>query len=338
MSSKLKTDVQVWRLAKDLGLRSKDDPVAAIVDHCTKRIRSFLKEFPCRTLAGMLEIATAKVDTIFVEIHSDEDLRRVKREYLTKGEMAFATLEKELGPNVYAITFKRLNAKKEERQFVSIIDCRGEKAWRSYFSKWHEIAHLLTLTPQMRLKFCRTHAFPEEKDPEEAIMDIVAGRVGFHPGLVGCEVNGEISFSGLSQLRQWLCPEASFTASVIGFSESWPLPCVLVEAGLGLKISQRRLLKQTTFNFVGAPQPQLRALHVKVNERAREQGILIYPNMRIPKKSVIHQVFSDGVEEAQAVENLDWWEASGIDYLPECRVRIIARQLGDCVLSLIIPI
>jgi hypothetical protein len=36
----------------------------------------------------------------------------------------------------------------------------------------------------MRLKFCRTHSEPDAKDPEETIMDLIAGTIGFLPTLV----------------------------------------------------------------------------------------------------------------------------------------------------------
>ncbi len=85
---------------------------------------------------------------------------------------------------------------------MSIIDCRGEKSWRNYFSKWHELAHLLTLTPQTRFKFCRTHCVAEQKDPEEAAMDVIAGAVGFLPDLIREHASGDISFDKVFQLRR----------------------------------------------------------------------------------------------------------------------------------------
>jgi len=96
----------------------------------------------------------------FVEIRTDEDLVRIKAEYVKRREVAVALLEETLSSEVFAMTFALSAPREGERPFVSIIDCRGGKAPRAYFSKWHEIAHLLTLTPQSRLQFCRTHAEP----------------------------------------------------------------------------------------------------------------------------------------------------------------------------------
>ncbi len=179
MASRLKNDPQVWRLAADLGLRPNADPVADIRAFCRKRIRALIRDFRCATLRELLDTAAASLDTLFIEIRSDEQLERVKREYVAKGEVVFATLDKELGPETFAITFRRRNTLPGERAYVSVIDCRRGKAWRAYFSKWHELAHLLTLTDQGRLSFCRTHSDAEHRDPEEALMDVLAGDAGF---------------------------------------------------------------------------------------------------------------------------------------------------------------
>jgi hypothetical protein len=338
MVPRLKTSLEIWKLARDLGLNPKDDPLTEILRHCVKSVQSFLKEFPCNRLSDLLEVAAAKLDTIFIEIRNDDDLEKVQREYLQKGEIAFAALEKQLGPKVYAITFKRLSLRRGERRFVSIIDCRGDKIWRSYFSKWHELAHLLTLTPQMRLKFCRTHALPEQKDPEEAAMDVIAGEIGFRPQLVACKGEGKISFEKINALRKELCPEASFQASVIGFVKAWPSPCVLVEAGLGYKKFVKRMLTEGTFDFVNLPIAQLRAQHINANDAAREADVIIYPNMRVPTKSIIYSVFSNGLLETQAVENLEWWQTSSGEVLKTRRVSVEVRKNGDRVLALIVPL
>ena len=216
MSPSLKNSFQIGRLAADLGLHHKDDPVAMILAFCHRRINDVFREFCCTTLSGLMHAAAARLDTLFIEIHDDADLARVRVSYLEKGELIFATLAEQLGPHVYAITFKLTRPHDGDRRFVSIIDCRGDKAWRKYFSKWHELAHLLTLTPQTRLKFCRTHAEPEEKDPEEAMMDVIAGEVGFCPQLVRPHATGEISFEKIAELRERLCPDARMCSEVRG--------------------------------------------------------------------------------------------------------------------------
>jgi hypothetical protein len=336
MSPGLKSSFQIAGLAADLRLHHKGDPVAAILAFCHKRINAVFREFRCATLSELMSAAAARLDTLFIEIHDDADLARLRATYLARGELVFATLAEQLGPHVYAITFKLTRPRDGDRRFVSIIDYRGDKAWRSYFSKWHELAHLLTLTPQARLKFCRTHAEPEVKDPEEGLMDVIAGEVGFCPQLVRPHATGEISFEKITALRERLCPDASQQASLIGLVKAWPAPCVLVEARPGLKAHERRSLAQERFPFHDAPAAVLRAVNVTANGAAERIGMTVHRNMRIPDQSVITRVFEDGLTSLEAEEDLAWWTSSNGRGLAPRRVTVKARRRWDAAEALIV--
>ena len=65
----LKRNFKIQTLAGDLGLRSSQDPVQAILRYCERKIRRFLRDFPeCSTLGELLELAAAKLGTRFEEI------------------------------------------------------------------------------------------------------------------------------------------------------------------------------------------------------------------------------------------------------------------------------
>lgn len=337
MVRRLKSDPQVWRLAVDLGLRPTADPVADIRAFCRKRLRALLRDFRCSTLRELLDTATAHLDTLVVEIRSDEQLAQVKREYVAKGEVAFAALDEELGPETFAITFRRRRALPGERRFVSVIDCRGEKAWRAYFSKWHELAHLLTLTDQARLSFCRTHSDPERRDPEEALMDVLAGDAGFFLDLVTPHATGPLTFDGVASLREQLCPEASDQASLIGFVRAWPQPVLLLRAQPALKKAEEAGRAQASFAFRTPPSPALRAVQVTANDGATTAGLSIPLNMRVPEKSVIYRVFSGSEQLGEADEDLSWWTSSDGGRLSEFPVHVTARRKGDHIQVLLLP-
>ena len=334
----LKNSFQISRLAADLGLHHKEDPVTSILTFCHRRIDSIFREFHCTTLSELMKAAAASLDTLFIEIHDADDLAHVGVSHLERGELIFATLPEQLGPHVYAITFKLTRPRESDRRFVSIIDCRGDKACRKYFSKWHELAHLLTLTPQTRLKFCRTHAEPEEKDPEEALMDLIAGEVGFCPQLVRPHATGEISFEKIAELREKLCPDASQQASLIGLVKAWPAPCVLVEARRGLKAHERRSLAQGRLPFHDGPAAVLRAVKVTSNRAAERVGMTIHRNMRVPKQSVITQVFEDGLIRLEADEDLAWWTSSSGCGLAPRPITVKARRHWEAAEALIVPV
>lgn len=335
MSSNLKSSVKIWKLASDLGLKPKDDAVWEVVAYCKKRVIKILKD--CQDFKKLLDFVAATVGTVFEEVHDDADLLRVKDKYLTAGETGFATLEKELHDDVFGITFKRLRAETWEKQYVSVIDCRGSKAARRYFTKWHEIAHLLTLTPQLRLCFRRTHVV-SGKDPEETLMDVIAGELGFLPELIRDRVQNGISFEEIQRLHDELCPDASFQSSVIGFAKAWPQPCVLIEACLACKRGQEHFAAQGSFGFAPAARRDLRAVRISVNDDAKEMGIRLFQNMRVPPNSAISIVFRNGDTHLKQIEDLSWWEASRGYKHPPMKVRVEALKYRDSVLALIVPI
>jgi hypothetical protein len=337
-TTSLKRNYKIHALAGDLGVRVSDDPVREILKFCDKRVRRFFRDFPyCSTLAELLEIVASKLGTKFEEIPSDDDLEEVRARYLRQGEKGFATLQEELSDRVFGITFRRTSKKPWELPFVSVIDCRGDKRLRSYYTKWHELGHLLILTDQMRLTFRRTHFGLDEKDPEEALVDVIAGAFGFLPELVRPLAKGEPSFEKIEELRMKLCPEASQQASLIGIVRAWPTSCILLQAQLALKRGETRGLAQRSSGFRIEPTAALRAVQISPNDAARTSALMIFPNIRVPERSVIYRVFSEKIDEAEAKENLSWWESSDGTQLPDADVFVQARSAWDGVQALITP-
>jgi hypothetical protein len=84
------------------------------------------------------------------------------------------------------------------------------------------------------------------------------------------------------------------------------------------------------------PPPVLRAIYVTANDAARDEGILIHRQWRVPAESVIARVFESG-GSGQAVEDLSWWRTSGGCQLKPCQVLVKARKDWDSVVALVIP-
>jgi hypothetical protein len=333
--SRLDTKPQIGKLASDLGLKRSSKPVSEIVHYVRRKIRSIAKNYKCRSLNALLNAAAGDAGTVFREIHSDHDLDNVIEEFVSKGEAIFANLRNELREQDYAITIKRQHAASWEPPFVSVIDCRGDKVFRAYFSKWHELAHLFTLTPQMRLMFRRTHGAALQ-DPEEALMDVIAGELGFLSDLLKLDGREEISFETIERIRSEFCREASFQASLIGIVKALPQACILLDARLGHKKGEQPDSQQKTSRNRPGAAPSLRAVHVTVNQAGRDVGICMYANWRVPYKSVIRQVF-ERQEYAEAVENLDWWTTSDGSQLATCSVLVKAKASPGSVIALLIP-
>jgi hypothetical protein len=329
---------EIVALAADLGIRPSADPVRDILACCEKRVRRFLRDFPdCRTLTELLDIVASKLGTKFEVIKSDEELLEVRDRYARLGERSFASLPEDLDDDVFGITFRRIAKRPWELPFVSVIDCRGDKCFRSYYTKWHELGHLLILTDQMRLSFRRTHAVHDHKDPEESMVDVIAGTFGYFKDIVRPMANGALSWENIEAVRTQLCPESSQQAAVIGIVKSWPVPALLIQATLGLKQGEKRQLDQGTLDFADGPVPVLRAVQVTPNDAARRSDLVIFPNMRIPERSIIHRLFAEELHEARAEEDLVWWESSDGTRLPSLKVHVLARRQWNAVQALITP-
>jgi hypothetical protein len=192
------------------------------------------------------------------------------------------------------------------------------------------------LTDQTRLQFRRTHL--DQRGPEEALVDVVAGRFAFHPPLVERQAKGEPSFERLEQVRQELCPAASQQAALIGIAAAWDHPLILIRAEPGLRRADERNAEQSAFDFAPKPKAALRAVKVSPNERARQFGLVIYPNMRVPERSVIYRVFTRGFGRDRADEDLSWWEASDGTVLPQRGVRVEAKCMAGGVDALVFDV
>jgi transcriptional regulator with XRE-family HTH domain len=289
-------------------------------------------------LSELLFAIANEVGTVFKEIHFEHDLQSLRDEYVQKGELIFANLENELGrPDDYGITIGIHPKNAWEPRFVSVIDCRGDKSYRTYFTKWHELAHLLTLTPQMRLLFRRSHSRENSADPEEKLMDIIASAVGFLPDFLPDNAKGELSFEAINEIKKEFCPGSSAQAATIGIVKAYPAPCILLEADMALKKDESLSAAQFGFGFHNAPSPTLRAIHATVNIAAREAGVEFFRNWRVPSTSIIADVYTAG-GYAEADEDLAWWSASGGKHLDALPVRVKARKTGSSVQALVIPI
>ena len=80
----------------------------------------------------------------------------------------------------------------------------------------------------------------------------------------------------------------------------------------------------------------LRAVHVTVNEAARQDDFAVFENIRVPESSIIHRVFYD-VPHGEAVENMSSWKTSNGFTLPDRLVIIKAKKSSESVDALIIP-
>jgi hypothetical protein len=341
----LDRDPKVIQLASELGLNWRDGPVEEIILHCTRRIAAWLKPFKSAvTIETIQRIICSKLGLVFEEFRSWSELEAIIEKYTELKEGAFASLRDDFArPGVFATLLRRANTDpRAHDQYVAVIDCRGVMEARRAFSRWHEIAHLLTLGRQLQFPYHRSTA---NKDAMERLMDAIAGEIAFYSPLFEPILQQEVrkskalTFEVIEAVRQRFCPHASFHSCLIACAKNYRGPAISLELGMCLKNSEQAQMNSEQVDlFLGeTPAERLRVLAAVPNKIARQAKLGIHYHMAVPSPSVIFQAFnSETPTDFRAIENLGMWQHGDGDALPACRVTVEARRVADIVIALIV--
>jgi hypothetical protein len=99
------------------------------------------------------------------------------------------------------------------------------------------------------------------------------------------------------------------------------------------------MLAKPGFEFAVKPKKDLRLVRVNSNPLADDLGDYLHNKMRVPHGSVIYKVYTDrSLRQAEAFENLNWWETSKGGFLPARKIKVCARRNGETVVAFIIPL
>jgi len=342
--SKLDQSQEVIDLARNLGLQGT--PVKAILDHCESQVDTWLSAHDevC-TIEEIERIVLAKSQMVFEEIHDDHDFARLKNVYAHgKGEFVLASMQHRFDdPATYGSLVRRSKASMEDRdRYVAVIDCRGPKLARRFFTRWHEIAHRLTThCDKLELVFTEP-AFRSETDPVERMMDSIASHIGFYGRLFEPVFNEHCNDSCLTlemieTIRQAYCGSASFQATLFACQNRFPSPVVYIEATERLKAKDERSQDQPRLFEDDMPTPELRISNMLRNPAAYESGLTVRRNMRPPETSVVFRAFYGDEIELSATENLGDWTFSSGGSLQPLEVFIQSKKVGDRVFATIQP-
>jgi hypothetical protein len=343
--SRLDQAPEVVALAKDLGLAGAGSPVEAIIDFCRRRIDGWVSQAGGVPDIERLEaLVTERLHMVFEEVWSDADFDRLKTKYARdRKDAVFATLRMRFDDSTFGVLIRhKTAAAAAPDRYVAVIDCRGEKAARRFFTRWHEIGHRLTLVDELD-----EPVFRSEKDPIERMMDEIAGRVGFYEPLLGpvfeAQMRGRklLTFETVEAVRRLRFGAASFQATLSACNRRLATPVIYVEAAVSHKAEDQREISrgQDVLFEECRPVTKLRAVEVVPNPAAQKTGFFIAPKMRIPENSVIHRLFLDeGGQAAAGEENLNTWEHSGNKRLADQEVWIEARRVKNRVIANVQPV
>ena len=199
------------RVARQLGLPAYGPGAdAAIVNYCRDEVARLAGG---HGLPGTMDQLLAQVATClsveFFEIRSDDDLERLRDRCPPDKEPAIIQVLHELEGDVDAITIRRKTPEPWDCRYLAVINCRGKHYYRRYFTKWHELTHLLIEGEQLTLAFRTTTT--ERPDPGEVLVDKVAAELAFLPDIVAshaarCLQQFGVSFDSVDALRAAVAP------------------------------------------------------------------------------------------------------------------------------------
>ncbi|HUA68219.1 MAG TPA: hypothetical protein VMA13_06700 [Candidatus Saccharimonadales bacterium] len=342
----LSLDPKIIGMARALKLDG-DDAVQNILAFCRRRVAKMLKSAASiQTIWDFEKIVCTHLNLVIHEIWNDDELNQFSTRYAAdEGDPKFAALAMELeAEDTFGVLYQRNRLNEAgEFQYVAFVDCRGDKKHKRFFTRWHEIAHCLTSYEQFEFPFKRTNAADISKDPVEKLMDMIAGDLGFleplfRPVLHGELGNNRLTFNTVESVRNRFCPDASFQATLNACITNANRPTVLLEVGLGLKQSQKRALQDGQLHLLPSkpPKPCLRVLRSMSNNPARNTGLLIHKNWRVPGYSIIAKVFNSDAEiVGESVENLGSWKSSDGSSLKYVNVLIQAKKVQNRVFAII---
>ncbi|EMI55227.1 hypothetical protein [Rhodopirellula sallentina] len=248
------------------------------------------------------------------------------------GEPIFAALHLDLTDDTYG-TMIRLR----DGTHVAVIDCRGDKAARRFFTRWHEIAHLLVEEDVDKQVFRSTD------EPLERLIDQIAGHVGFYDSIFSPLFNTHVSqgdrltFDIVEAIRKQFCPYASFQSTLYACHRRLATPLLYIEASMEYSVSERRGLNQMRMFDDDKPEKKLRIQRAVPNDAASEINLTVRWNMRVPESSIIYTAFHEEITDATGEENLNTWTFSKGGSLIDCDVVIQTRRVDQLVMATIQP-
>lgn len=294
---------------------------------CREQVDALLDGADPRCGEDVLEYLAQRLHVRFEEVHGERDIQRIEQKYLhDQREIGIGQLEMQLrDPGVDALLFEREGVDADAPdKWIAVLDLRDGTA-RGYFDRAHEISHRIAEPPQQNLRFYRHRN--DRQNPLESLIDKVAGDIAFYPGLFG-PIIGALSEQPLTwdiveAVRNTYAAACSRLASVHAVLRAWPGRAYLLAA----QVRGRR----------GQPHMD-RALRIDVqgySPAAQKEGILFFPNMRVPPSSPIWHTHHSA-QPITAYEPLGQWSTkTGNKRLPSIEALTSATRYGDKILALV---
>jgi hypothetical protein len=338
-------DQQLHAAAKRLGLPLRGNIETNIIQYCHAELGKWIVAHgQPLTLTELLELVTASLNLDIKEIWSQSDLDQLLRTIPPAVEPGMALLATELDDKTDAIIFQRQHQRAWERPFLAVINCSGWHGLRRYFSKWHEIVHLILDGKQLRFAFRRT--LSDRREPEEILVDRVAAVLAFYSDIFDPVFRRKIAFSGrltfdvVDAVRNEVVPDASRLATLLACLSRCHFPVSFIRAKMGYKRSEEKLLAEYGTSLFPRefppPRAKLRVHDVSHSPAMEKSGIRIHKNMEIPKSSIIGSSLNNVKGDiGRGREQLASWRTSSTGPIGYGEIEVEVLTLDEEVWALI---
>jgi hypothetical protein len=323
------------QVARDLELPASDDALRDLREHAVERVRNMMTGWTLDTVEDLRMRVADQLSVKLVFITSDDDIYRIAAEfahYKLRHVPLPRLLEAEfITGDTEGLLLDNPSPVKGSRRYLAIIDARGPRAARAYFTGWHELAHLLLCPPRQRV-FDGFRRSPSElqrrKDPLESAVDHIAGLLAFwepifKPALITA-AGGDLTFAAIETAAVLVAPGASLYAASLAATRVWDGAAVFVICEEGTKTDGTGLA--------------LRIQTLIPNDHARSLDLSIRRSMRVPIASALWRAFYETSDtECAANENQALWEVAGRGNLPKLPWAAQAVRRGGAVYAILKP-
>jgi hypothetical protein len=231
------------QLARNLHIPDNGDCLRELRDHAIATVRQMLTEWTVDTIEELRMLVADRLSVKLEFLHTDDDIERIASTYGHVMTHFRRLLRVEfLKSDTEGLLIDNPKPGKGGRDYLAIIDARGPRKMRAYFTAWHELAHLLLYPPRQLVLdgFRRTPAEDaKHKDPVESAVDHIAGLLAFWEPLfvpaLRAAADGELTFDAIERATIEVAPGASLYAASLAAIRAWPGPAAFLTAEIASK-------------------------------------------------------------------------------------------------------
>lgn len=328
-------NLEIRKIAKRLGIQLRGNIENSIIEYCKREVDKLIaSRIRPKNLIELLNYVATSMGVTVKEIHEDKDLDELEQEISPEREPVIGRLKKELDDQTDALILERKNKHAWEQPYLAVINCRGSHSLKKYFSKWHELVHLLLDGKQLHFAFRRTPSI--KREPEEILVDRVAAVLAHHPAYLEPALeeeilsNGKLSFEMIDRIREKIAPEASRLSTTIACIKKAEGPVCFLRARFGFKKDEERFLMEKSKNSeeMFTPIPKLRVYSATSSIKLQELGIRFHKNMEIPSTSIISKTIEGSDYESYiGTELLQTWATSKSGSIGFGKIEVEAKYI-----------